>query len=400
MYMRDYLEKKYGVTPPVFVLSVVSFFNDVASEMLYPIIPIFLTTVLGAPASVVGLIEGIAEGTASLLKGFSGKLSDLTGRRKIFVVIGYGLGTIANLFYGVANTWHMVLAGKFTSRLGKGIRTSARDALIAENVEPAKLGRAFGFHRGTDTLGAILGPLLAILLLHFYQDNYRLMFFLALIPTSIALILLVVYIKEKRHPQVVKNEEKFRIRALPKKFLFFVIISTIFAIGNSSDAFLILRSRGLGFTLVLTVLAYVLYNITYAAFSLPAGIISDKLGEKKVYVLGLVIFAVVYAGFALVGSPIFIWLLFPVYGFYMALTDGVSKSYIANIVPTEKLGTAYGFYYMVTGVAAFFASLVGGLLWTSFGPETTFFYGSVLALVAALLFVLVEGLPSKAEHYR
>ncbi|HXK38170.1 MAG TPA: MFS transporter [Candidatus Paceibacterota bacterium] len=398
--MREYLERKYGVTTPVFVLSVVSFFNDVASEMLYPIVPIFLTSVLGAPASIVGLIEGIAEGTASLLKGFSGRLSDMTGKRKIFVVVGYGLGTIANLFYGIANTWHLVLAGKFTSRLGKGIRTSARDALIAENVEPKMLGRAFGFHRGTDTLGAILGPLLAILLLHFYQDNYRLMFFLALIPTSIALILLVVYIKEKQRSVIAPSAEKFRISALPRKFLFFVVISTIFAIGNSSDAFLILRAKGLGFSLIVTVLAYVLYNITYSAFSLPAGIISDKLGEKKVYVLGLVIFAVVYAGFALIQSPLHIWILFPVYGFYMALTDGVSKSYIANIVPTEKLGTAYGFYYMLTGIAAFIASLVGGLLWTHWGPETTFFYGAVLALTAALLFVLVEGLPSKAEHYR
>lgn len=397
--MSDYLEKKYGVTPPVFVLSVVSFFNDIASEMLYPIIPIFLTSVLGAPASVVGLIEGVAEGTASLLKGYSGKLSDRLGKRKIFVVIGYGLGTIANLFYGIAHTWHVVLAGKFTSRLGKGIRTSARDALIAENVEQPMLGRAFGFHRGTDTLGAILGPLLAILLLHFYQDNYRLMFFLALIPTTIAFILLVVYIKEKPRAPVVASEEKFAIRTLPRKFLFFVFISAIFAVGNSSDAFIILRSKGLGFTLVFTVLAYVLYNITYSLFSLPAGIISDKLGEKRVYVLGLVIFAVVYAGFALAQMPIFIWLLFPVYGFYMAMTDGVSKSYIANIIPTEKLGTAYGFYYMVTGIAAFLASLIGGLLWTSFGPEATFFYGAVLALVAALLFVLIEGLPSKAEHY-
>jgi MFS-type transporter involved in bile tolerance (Atg22 family) len=243
--MREYLERKFGVTSPVFVLSLVSLFNDIASEMLYPIIPIFLTTVLGAPASVVGLIEGIAEGVSSLLKGFLGKLSDLSRKRKIFVVLGYGLGTIANLFYGLANTWHMVLAGKVTSRIGKGVRTGARDALIAENVEQGKMGSAFGFHRGADTIGAILGPLLAVLFLHFYQDNYRLLFFLALIPTTTALVLLMLYIKEKQHGPQSSGVEKFRIRALPKRFLFFVFIATVFALGNSSDAFLILRAKGL-----------------------------------------------------------------------------------------------------------------------------------------------------------
>lgn len=395
--MRDYLEKKFGVTQPVFVLSIVSLFNDIASEMLYPIIPIFLTTVLGAPASVVGLIEGVAEGIASLLKGFLGKLSDLSRKRKVFVVIGYGLGTVANLFYGIANTWHMVLAGKVTSRIGKGVRTGARDALIAENVEKGKMGSAFGFHRGADTIGAIIGPLLAVLFLHFYQDSYRLLFFLALIPTTTALILLIVFIKEKHRDPVIEGVEKFHIRALPKKFLFFAFIATIFTLGNSSDAFLILRAKGLEFSLVLTVLTYVLYNITYAAFSLPAGVISDRLGQKNVFILGLLIFALVYTGFALAQSAALIWVLFPIYGCYMALTDGISKSYIATLVPHEQLGTAYGFYYMLTGIAAFLASLLGGLLWTHFGSESTFFYGAILALIAALIFVLYDVLPSKAE---
>lgn len=388
--MLRYLKERYGVTTQVFVLALVSLFNDVSSEMLYPVVPVFLTTVLHAPVAVVGLIEGIAESVASLFKGIMGKWSDRTGKRKVFVVIGYGLGAISNLFYGFARTWHAVLGGKVTSRFGKGVRTSARDAIIAEDVDPAMRGRAFGFHRAADTMGAILGPLLALLLLWAFKNNYRLVFFTALIPTSIAVVLLLVFIREKARAQVHPSaESRLRLRALPRAFIGFLVVSTIFALGNSTDAFLILKSTHLGFSVMLTVLLYVLYNTTYSLFSPPAGDFADKLGPSKVFAVGMLLFAAVYACFGLANLGWELWVLFPIYGCYMALTDGVGKAYIASIVGGDQLGTAYGYYYMATGVMTFFASLVGGLLWTYVAPAATFYFGAVLAIVALVGFLVV-----------
>ncbi len=384
------MKNKFGISKNVFVLGLVSFFNDVASEMIYPIVPIFLTSVLGAPVAIVGLIEGIAESTASILKVVSGWLSDKFQRRKPFVVAGYSFSAISKTILSLAFSWPFVLMARFIDRFGKGMRTSARDALIAESSENSVRGRAFGFHRALDTLGAVVGPMIALLAIHFLDNNYRLIFFLAFIPAFIGILLLLFFVKEKKKEVNSSSTFHFSWHNLDPSFKIFLLISFIFALGNSSDTFLILRAQNLGLSLSLVVLAYVLFNFTYAIFSIPAGIISDKIGPKKVLLTGFLLFSAVYLFFALIHSSLFLWLLFPVYGLYMALTEGVGKAYISNLVPPEKTGTAFGVYHTIIGITTFFASLFAGLLWTYIGVSAPFIFGSIMAVISAFLFVVLE----------
>lgn len=377
------------------VMGLVSFFNDISSEMIYPIVPIFLTTVLQAPASVVGLIEGVAEATASLLKMVSGWLSDRLQKRKIFVAAGYSLSAASKFLMGLAAGWPFVLFARFIDRFGKGTRTAARDALIVDSVEPAMRGRAFGLHRAMDSAGAVIGPILALLLIYLYQNNFRLIFFLAGIPSAIGVILLLLFVKEKIRPlSEVKTDKpltanyKFSWKELDPAFKKFLLISLVFAIGNSSDAFLILRAQDLGLAATLTVAAYVLFNLTYSFFSYPAGIIVDKIGAKKILILGYWLFALVYLALGLIQNDLWIWFIFPIYGIYMALTDGVSKAYIAQMIPKEKSGTAFGAYLMLTGLCMFVASLAAGLLWKYINPSATFYFGALMAVIAVSWFML------------
>jgi len=376
----------------VFFLGLVSFFNDVASEMIYPIVPIFLTSVIGAPVSVLGFIEGLAEATASIMKFASGYLSDRVQKRKIFVVSGYGLGTISKLLIGLATSWYFVLFARFIDRLGKGIRTSARDSILLQNTTSQNKGFIFGFHRAFDSAGAVFGPLLALILLSLLKENIRLIFFLAFIPSFIGVILLILFVKEKKAD---KKEEKKEIKinikwsSLNSGFKLFFLISIIFALGNSSDVFLILRAKDLGLTTTLVVLTYVLYNIAQTIFSTPAGQLADKIGARKVYALGLIIFAFVYFLFAIINNPLWIWFIFPVYGLYIAFTDGVSKAYISQFIKEKESGTYFGIYQTGIAFASFFASFIAGILWSQFSPSLTFFYGSAMAILA--LFVLSYG---------
>jgi len=388
MEVRGYM--KIGISKNVFALGLVSFFNDVASEMIYPIVPIFLTSVLGAPVAIVGLIEGIAESTASILKVVSGWLSDKFQRRKPFVVAGYSFSAISKIILSLAFSWPFVLIARFIDRFGKGTRTSARDALIVESSEKSVRGRAFGFHRALDTLGAVVGPMIALLAIHFLDNNFRLIFFLAFIPAFIGILLLLFFVKEKK--KEANSSSAFRLywRNLDSSFQIFLLISFVFALGNSSDVFLILRAQNLGLSLTLVVLAYVLFNFTYAIFSIPAGIISDKIGPRKVLLAGFLLFSAVYLFFGLAPSSLFLWLLFPVYGLYMALTEGVGKAYISNLVPQEKTGTAFGVYQTTIGLTTFFASLVAGLLWTYIGVSAPFIFGSIMAVISAFLFVVLK----------
>jgi len=383
------MENKLGISKNVFVLGLVSFFNDVASEMIYPLVPIFLTSVLGAPVAIVGLIEGMAESTASVLKVVSGWLSDKWRKRKIFVVAGYSFSAISKILLSLAHSWPFVLLARFVDRFGKGTRTSARDALIAESSENSVRGRAFGFHRGLDTLGAVVGPLIALLAIHFLDNNFRLIFFLAFIPAFIGILLLLFFVKEKKKEANSLDTFHFNWRELNPSFKIFLLISFIFALGNSSDAFLILRAQNLGLSLTLVVLAYVLFNFTYALFSTPAGIIADKIGPKKVLLAGFLLFSGVYLFFGLTSSSLFLWFLFPVYGIYMALTEGVGKAYISNLVPQEKTGTAFGIYQTIIGLCTFFASFIAGILWTYIGVRLPFIFGSIMALISAFLFVVL-----------
>ena len=384
------MKNKLGISKNVFVLGLVSFFNDVASEMIYPIVPIFLTSVLGAPVAIVGLIEGVAESTASVLKVISGWLSDKLQKRKPFVIAGYSFSAISKILLSLAFSWPFVLFARFIDRFGKGMRTSARDALIAESSDISARGKSFGFHRALDTLGAVVGPLIALLAIHFLDNNFRLIFFLAFIPACIGILLLLFFVKERKKEKNPDQVFHFSWRNLDPSFKVFLLISFIFALGNSSDAFLILRAQNLGLSVILVVLAYVLFNFTYAIFSMPAGIISDKIGPKKVLLSGFLLFSAVYLFFGLAQSSHFLWLLFPFYGIYMALTEGVGKAYISNLIPQEKTGTAFGVYQTTIGLCTFFASLIAGLLWTYIGVSAPFIFGSVMAIISAFLFVVLE----------
>ena len=389
-----------GIKKNVFILGLVSFFTDISSEMLYPIIPIFLTTVLAAPMSIVGLIEGIAESTASILKVVSGWLSDRSGKRKPYVIYGYSLSTISKPLLAFATTWHFVLTARFLDRFGKGLRSSARDALIADSTEAQYRGKAFGFHRGLDTVGAVIGPLIAILFLYFLDGNYQIIFLIAFIPALISVVLLFLFVSEKKGEK--KDGLQFKISDFSREFKIFLFITIVFAIGNSSNVFLILRAKNIfdtsgGIPSIITstfgamavtaivILTYVVFNITYSLSSMPAGILSDKIGRRNVMVGGFLIFSLVYLGFALANEGYIVWILFAIYGFYMAMTEGVSKAFVVDMVPSDKRGTAIGLYYTATGLLALASSIIAGLLWDKVGVSAPFLFGSAAALVAAVM---------------
>lgn len=380
-----------GVKRNVFFLGLVSLFTDVSSEMIYPLVPIFLTTVLGAPVAIVGLIEGIAESTASLLKTFSGWLSDRYARRKPFVLGGYSLSALGKLLLSVAFVWPVVLAARFVDRLGKGIRTSARDALIADETDVAHRGRAFGFHRAMDTAGAVIGPLIALFLMAALKERYRLIFLLAFFPAILGVGLLFLFVKERMRvgsPQAGKAP-RLKLAGFDRSFKLLLLIIIIFGLGNSSDAFLILRAKDLGLSATLVVLAYVLYNIVYAAFAMPAGALSDRVGRKRLMAGGLLIFAMVYFAFALVSKAIYVWPLFAIYGFYTAMTEGVGRALVTDLTVSERRGTALGLYHTAVGLTTFAASLIAGLLWTYIGAFAPFVYGGAMSLIASLMFIAI-----------
>lgn len=380
-------DKVFGVNRNVFYLGLTSLFNDISSEMIYPIVPIFMTTVLGAPVAVVGLVEGIAESTASILKVFSGWISDKAHNRKGLAVTGYVLSTIAKPMLVFANAWWQILGFRVADRTGKGIRTSPRDALIADSTTKEEYGRAFGFHRAMDTVGAAAGPLLAFALLPLLKHNYRLFFALSIIPASIGILLLVLFVKEKRDGTIFKMHSA-DVRSLGKHFFIFLAIVFMFSIGNSSDAFLILRARNLGVPVFLIPLAYFVFNAVASLIATPAGIASDKIGRKTVMVAGFAMFGFVYIGFATATRSWMIWLLFAFYGVYYAFTESIFKAHVADLVTENVRGTAYGLLNMVMGIALLPASLIAGFLWDNIAPSAPFFYGSITAAVAFLFAIL------------
>ena len=373
----------YGITRNVYMMGIVSLANDIGSEMIYPLLPIFLTTVLGTPIAIVGLIEGFAEAVASILKVASGWLSDSIGRRKPFVLLGYSLSTCAKFLFVLAHQWPLVFVARSCDRFGKGMRTSARDALISESTPVNAQGKAFGLHRALDTVGAVFGPLIALFLWHYTAHNFRLIFMIAAIPCMVGVILLALAVREIRSPKKIRN---FSWPPLSAQFATFLMINALFALGNSSEAFILLHARYLGLSVATTIAVYVLMNTAQALTSFPAGIMSDRLGAKKVMALGFFIFALVYGAFGFFQSAATLWPICIGYGFYLALTDGVGKAYIAQIIPAEYLGSAYGLYQIITGLCNFIASLAAGLLW-QLHPNAPFLWGSVLALLASgLLF--------------
>lgn len=378
-----------GIKKNVVVTGIVSFLTDVSTEMIYPILPLFLSQVLKASMVSIGLIEGVAESTASILKIFSGWLSDKMRRRKFLMVIGYGLSDLIKPLLYLVNSWTQVLGIRFLDRTGKGIRTSPRDALIADASPEEHRGKAFGFHRAMDTAGAAIGPLLAFAILAFFANRYRLVFLLSAIPGVLAIIILILFLKEKKKPlSYDETAPKISFRSLSREFKLFTIIATIFTLGNSSDAFLILRAKNLGLSIILIPIVYFLFNMVYSILSMPAGILSDKIGRKRVIILGFFIFALIYLGFALAKGVIWVWILFIFYGAYYALTEGVQRAFVADLVSKDLHGTAMGTFNFGVGISALPASIIGGALWNYVAPQATFYYGSALSLLAIVLFLI------------
>lgn len=387
--MKKMKKEKQEIPKNVVILGLVSFFNDVASEMVYPIIPIFLSSVLKASTTVVGFIEGLAEATAAITKFIFGYWSDKIGKRKPFVVFGYSFSALSKGLIGLATGWPMVLLSRFFDRFGKGLRTASRDALLLQNTSENNKGYIFGFHRSLDSAGAVVGPILSLVLIYFFASNLRLVFYLAMIPGLIGVLLLIFLVKEVKKPVVKKKDfYQFSLKQINKKAIFFFIIVFIFTLGNSSDAFLILRGKNLGLTTQMAVTVYVLYNLVQTILGTPIGRLSDKIGHRKVFSFGLLIFSLVYFLFGFINNSLYLWILFPIYGIYIAATDGVAKAYLGEFIKEEQAGAIYGFYQMLIAIATFFASWFGGLLWTKFNPSLTFYYGSIMSFLAFLFFII------------
>ena len=389
-----------GLPSNVVKTGIVSFFADVASEMLYPLTPILLTAILGAPVAVVGLIEGVAEAIASLVKPVAGRFSDTSGKRVPYMVWGYSLAALGKPLIALAQTWPLVLFARSVDRLGKGVRTAARDAYIADSVDAADRGRAFGWHRAMDTAGAVVGPLVALLLLWLTSGNLRLVIWLAFLPAVVS----IYFVARLRETPATQRAEAEPIEAtdataaptdtsaavpLGSRFRWYVGTWGVFALSNSSDAFLILRAKNVGLSTTVVVLLYVLYNAVYAVASPRLGALSDTLGRRRVLLGGLLVFAAVYVGFALASSGWQIAVLFAVYGVYMAATEGVGKALTVDLVPAGGRASAVGVLGMVTGIATLFASIIAGLLWTAVGPWAAFAFGAAGALLTAGLFLVV-----------
>jgi len=374
--------------PNVRSLGLVSFFADLSSEIVYPLFPIFVTTVLGVPVAILGLIEGIAEATASITKYPFGQAADYTGRHRPFVLGGYGLAAFGKLIIALSYGWPLALTGRFVDRFGKGMRTASRDDLIAARTRPEQQGLAFGMHRAMDTMGAVIGPLVALLLVQLHVP-LRWIFLIAVIP-GFASVLVILWLVKEHRAEPRRSAFHLSLPASPA-FRWLLAGSLLFAIGNSSDMFILLRAKDLGMGTAAVILLYVLYNVVYSAASLPLGGLSDRVGQFPLVLTGYALFAAVYLGFAAAGSGWTLAALFAVYGLYIAATEGTSKALIGRAIPTGERASALGLYYTATGLASFAASTVGGVLWSAVGPWATFAYGAAAALAAAALMLLGRG---------
>lgn len=363
----------------------VSLFSDLASKMVYPITPLFLTTILGAPMWSVGIIEGLAESTASLLKLYSGWLSDRARQRKSFTVMGYGLGALSKLGLALAGGWGVVLGARLLDRVGKGLRAAPRDALIAENCEPHQRGQAYGLHHSLETVGEVLGPIVGFLFLLLYAENYRGVFTISFIPSLVGVLVLLKWVKEPRGVEEQRNLPKFTFRGLSPAYRQYLGVIGLFGLGNSSDAFLLMRSQDLGFNGADLLLLYAVFNLVSVVLGVSIGKFSDRVGRKPLLMMGYGLFLLVYLGFAIAQNQGAIWILFGIYGLYTALTRGVQKALVADLVHSGRRGAEIGAYHMLVGLAALPASLLAGFLYTQISVGTPFYYSAGMSVIAALL---------------
>ncbi len=395
----------WGMHPNVFFLGLVSLLTDVSSEMIFTLVPLFVKNVLGGGGIIVGLIGGLSESFDAVFRIFSGRISDRFQKRKALAVLGYGFSTIVKPFMLLASAWGGVLGVRFGDRIGKGIRSSPRDALIADSVSAETRGKGFGIHRAMDTAGAVLGLAGAAVIIYFLQgsgldltnDTYRWLVIVGIVPAVIAVIMLVAFVHEKGLPSQAAVKAAGAVpavkpQAFSGQFKLFILIMGIFTLGNSSDFFIVLRAQNLEVNVLEITIMLVLFNLTYAIIATPAGILSDKLGRRKVIIIGWTVYALVYLGFALATSVWSIWVLFAAYGIYYGIVEGVAKAFVADLVPAERRGTAYGYYQGVVGLMLLPASVLAGVLWDKVNPAAPFYLGAGLAFLAmlGLLFLLKE----------
>lgn len=381
-----------GLSRSTIILGLVSLLADISSEMIYPILPLFLTETLRAPATVVGLIEGVAVGASTAIGGISGWLSDRIGRRKPVAFAGYLLTAVTRPMIAGAQVWQVVLGARFAERFGKGIRTAPRDALLAESTAEQYRGRAFGFERAMDSGGAVVGPIVALVLVGWAGLGARSIFLISAIPATIA-ALLILAVRERRSDIAKSGNLKFSLAGTTREYKRLLLVTGVFGLANSANAFLILRSGQLGLEHKWTILAYTLYNAVASLASMPAGAASDRFGRRNVLMIGFGIYAVSYAGFGAASAGWLVWPLFAFYGLFPALTDGVGKAMAVDTAGKAGRATAIGIYSMVMGATQIAASYIGGLLWDKVNSEATFYFGAGLAAVAVLLLFLL--LPSR-----
>lgn len=365
-------------------------------------LPLFLVNVLGVRTAVVGLIEGVSEATASLLKIFSGALSDYLENRKTLTVIGYGLSALVKPLLYLANSWIWVMGVRFADRVGKGIRTSPRDALLADSTPEDRRGFAFGLHRAADTAGALTGLVIAALVVWLTQTRsaelsrytFQQIVLVSIIPAFLAVIVLVIGVREVKRPTSDSEPPRFQLSGLGTRFWVFIAVLVIFTLGNSADAFIILRASERGLSVLQVLAMLITFNAVYTLIASPAGAISDRIGRRKVLIAGWIVYGLIYLGFAAAETGAQIWIFYGVYGLYYALSEGASRAFVADLVPEDQRGTAYGIFHAGTGLALLPASILAGILWqglgswAGFGPAAPFYFGALMALLAVVLFVI------------
>ena len=384
----------------VWVMSATSLLNDISSEMLLNLIPFFLANILGVRTSVIGLIEGVAETTASLLKIFFGALSDRFGKRKPFTVVGYALSALTKPFLYFASAWGWVLGVRVADRIGKGIRTAPRDALIADSIDNTQRGLAFGLHRASDTLGAFLGLGIATLIVWRTQaqtslltlDTFKLVVLVSIIPGVLGVLVLALGAVDVTTTSKGVEREHLSLKDMDPRFKYFLFVLVLFTLGNSSDAFILLRGQERGLSLLMVMGMSLTFNAIYTVFAGPLGAWSDRVGRRRLILIGWLAYGLVYLGFAFSQTGWQVWALYALYGLYYAAAEGAAKALVADLVPTEQRGTAYGLFNAAIGLTVLPASLIAGLLWqgvgawTGFGASAPFFFGALMALLAGILF--------------
>ena len=398
--IKRYFRRYKNLSGNVLALSLVSLLNDTSSEIIYPLLPAFLALTLGASPFAIGLIEGFAESVAAFLKLFSGYFSDKFEKRKFPVFLGYALASLTRPILAFAGSWQQVLAVRVTDRVGKGIRGAPRDAIIAGSVPEEKRGLAFGFNRAADHLGAVFGPIIAFVLLSYFASDpntptaqdYRQVFLYASIPVVLGLFVIVFFVHEKPKEATdsLAPKIKLSLKEFDGNFKRFLVVIALFTLSNSTDAFLLLRAEQTGIAVAVLPLLWMFLHFSKVIFSLIGGDLSDKFGRKTLIFTGWIVYALVYAGFAFVNAAWQTWALFLIYGIYFGLTEGVEKALVADLVPPEKRGTAFGFYNLAFSITVFPASLLFGAIWTEFGASAAFLISACISLFAAVMLLTIQ----------